>query len=48
MKNYEKKQAEAKLMSELYKGEKSGKEQGWIGFEDAIQELLVGTEEQTH
>ena len=47
MEDREKKQAEAELMSELSKGEKSGKEQGWIGFEDAIQELLVGTEERT-
>ena len=48
MEDREKKQAEAKLMSELSKGEKSGKEQGWIGFEDAIQELLVGTKKRTH
>ena len=47
MKNYEKKQAEAKLMSELYKGEKSGKEQGWNDFEDVIKELLIDAEKQT-
>ncbi len=38
---YEKMKAALKLMSELAKGEQSGREKGWIGIEEVEKELGV-------
>jgi prevent-host-death family protein len=38
---YEKTQAALKLMSELSKGEKSGRENGWLSMEDVATTLGV-------
>jgi PHD/YefM family antitoxin component YafN of YafNO toxin-antitoxin module len=42
MEEYEKTQAAIKLMMELAKGEKSGKEQGWLSVEDMASSLGIG------
>ena len=39
---YEKNQAVIKLMRELAKGERSGREDGWIGLSQAERELGIG------
>ena len=39
--DYEKTQATLKLMSELAKGEKSGREQGWSSIEEVEKSLGV-------
>jgi len=42
IREYEKTQAILKLMSELAKGEKSGREQGWLTPEDIESSLGIG------
>jgi prevent-host-death family protein len=44
MQDYEKTQATLKLMSELAKGEKSGKEQGWLSIDEVEVSLGVTNE----
>ena len=39
LQDYEKMQATIKLMSELSKGEKSGREEGWLSIEDMENNL---------
>ena len=39
MDEYEKTQAEIRLMSELAKGEKSGREKGWLSLEEVERNL---------
>ena len=39
--DYEKTQATLRLMSELAKGEKSGREKGWLSIEDVEKSLGV-------
>jgi prevent-host-death family protein len=39
--DFEKTQATLKLMNELFKGEKSGSEQGWHSFDDVASMLGV-------
>jgi prevent-host-death family protein len=39
LKDYEKMQATIKLMSALSKGEKSGREEGWLSIEDVESNL---------
>lgn len=41
MDEYEKTQAEIRLMSELAKGEKSGMEKGWLSIDDVEKNLGV-------
>jgi len=41
MEEYERTQAKIRLMSELYKGEKSGRETGWLSLEDVEKNLGV-------
>lgn len=41
MKEYEKMQATIKLMGELAKGEKSGRDQGWLSLEQVEAELGI-------
>lgn len=41
MEEYEKTQATIKLMSELAKGEKSGREKGWLSIDDVEAELRI-------
>lgn len=41
LKEYEKTQATVKLLSELAKGERTGREQGWISLEEAEKELGI-------
>jgi len=41
IKDYEKTQATLQLMTELVKGEKSGKEQGWLSLEEVEKSLGV-------
>jgi len=40
MQDYEKTQATIKLMSELSKGEMSGKEEGWLSIEEVESSLV--------
>ena len=42
IREYEKTQATLKLMSELAKGERSGREQGWLTPEDVEASLGIG------
>ena len=41
MEDYERTQAKIRLMSELAKGEKSGREKGWLNVEDVEKNLGV-------
>ncbi|MHB8963288.1 MAG: type II toxin-antitoxin system prevent-host-death family antitoxin [Saccharofermentanales bacterium] len=41
MEDYERTQAKIRLMSELTKGEKSGREKGWLNVEDVEKNLGV-------
>jgi prevent-host-death family protein len=44
MEDYEKTRATLKLLAELSKGEKSGREQGWLSLEDLEKSLGVYNE----
>ena len=44
MHEYEKLRATIKLMGELSKGEKSGKEQGWLSIEEVETSLGIGND----
>ena len=44
MQEYEKMQATIHLMSELFKGEKSAKEQGWLSIDDVEKSLDIAYE----
>ena len=44
LKDYEKMQATIKLMSALSKGEKSGREEGWLSIEDVESNLGLKNE----
>ena len=44
MEDYEKTQATLKLLSELAKGEKSGREKGWFSLDDIVKTLGVSDE----
>lgn len=41
MKEYEKTQATVKLLSELARGERTGREQGWLSLEEVERELGI-------
>ena len=41
LQDYEKMQATLKLMGELSKGEKSGKEKGWLSIDEAEANLGI-------